>query len=401
MNYIDFGYNCLGPLLLGYSKWLLYNFKKENINKVYFFSRDGLIMKQAFDLINPEISIQTHYLEVSRRSLRVPILWKNYTLENILTMVSPSKIISIKSIFDAIGLEMENYYTLIEKYNYTNNTLFNRDNILNDYNFKAMYNELGDDIKNNSLQEYQNLQLYIKQKELYGKFAIVDIGWSGGMQRFLQTTLKAMSINAEIYGYYTGVADYYTRNISTDNRLNLNGYLFDFSHNKNDVDCRSCFVGLYEILFLETKGSVKKYVKQDNGIISAERYPYEYMKDGHLLPEVQHIKETQQGALKYVSTNINIDIDFQNRFLLCKNLFDAGQKPTTEALELFSKFRFFDEGECIPLANPRNLLYYIVHLSEFKKDFFRSRWKTAFLRKLFKIRISYFKVYQLLKAFQK
>ena len=50
---------------------------KEHIDKVYFFSRDGYLMKQAFDLLYKEnTDIKTYYLEVSRRSLRVPILWK-------------------------------------------------------------------------------------------------------------------------------------------------------------------------------------------------------------------------------------------------------------------------------------------------------------------------------------
>ena len=42
---------------------------KAGIKKVYFFSRDGLIMKKAFDLLFQDVD--TYYLEVSRRSLRV------------------------------------------------------------------------------------------------------------------------------------------------------------------------------------------------------------------------------------------------------------------------------------------------------------------------------------------
>ena len=43
-----------------------------------------------------------------------------------------------------------------------------------------------------------------------------------------------------------------------DGKLSLHGYLFDFYNNVNSVDKRSPFVGLYETLFLEQKGSVKK-----------------------------------------------------------------------------------------------------------------------------------------------
>lgn len=35
-----------GPLLWGYIHWLIKNFQKEDLNKIYFFARDGLIMKK-------------------------------------------------------------------------------------------------------------------------------------------------------------------------------------------------------------------------------------------------------------------------------------------------------------------------------------------------------------------
>lgn len=107
---------------------------------------------------------------------------------------------------------------------------------------------------------------YMKQMHVEGRFAVVDIGWSGGMQRFLQKSLGIIGIENEILGYYTGVADYYKRNMN-DGKLSLHGYLFDFYNNVNSVDKRSPFVGLYETLFLEQKGSVKTiFVTKMNGL---------------------------------------------------------------------------------------------------------------------------------------
>lgn len=52
-----------------------------------------------------------------------------------------------------------------------------------------------------------------------------------------------------------------------DGKLSLHGYLFDFYNNVNSVDKRSPFVGLYETLFLEQKGSVKTiFVTKMNGL---------------------------------------------------------------------------------------------------------------------------------------
>ena len=398
-KYYQFGEKCLGPLLLGYSKWLLDNFRKEDIHKVYFFSRDGYLMKQAFDILpDSNVNIKTFYLEVSRRSLRVPILWKNYSLKNLLTMLTPSMLIPLVSVFDAVGLDVSNYLPLLNKYGFNRNSVIYRKDFLDNEQLKGMYSELSKDIKEVSLAEYENLKEYLKEQEIAGKFAIVDIGWSGGMQRFLQTTLKEMEINAEIYGYYTGIANYYKRNVSDGFALNMHGYLFDFMHNPSDKDCRNCFVGLYEMLFLENKGSVEKYVRNDNDQIEAVRYPYEYLVNGEMLSEVESIKSTQKGALDYVKRHKCDSVENLDKLSLCRTLLREGQYPSDEGIRLFADFRFFDEGEYYKLACPRSLWFYLLHPSDFKIDFLKSRWKTAFLKRLFIIPLPYYNIYKLLKS---
>lgn len=398
IEYYNFGKKHLGPLLYGFSSWLYENITREKINRIYFFSRDGYIMKKAFDMLFSHESIKTYYLEVSRRSLRVPILWKDYSFENLLTMLGPSQLISMQSIFDSVGLSIDDYEELLKKYHFSIDSYFYRKDMLSDLDLLAMYNELGHDIYHNSKKEYESLKKYIRQNDLKGKFAIVDIGWSGGMQRYLQTTLKEMSIDADIYGYYTGIADYYTRNYTNDISLKLNGYLFDFSHNPKDEDGRSCFVGLYEMLFLEAKGSVRKYVVNNEGCVYAERYEHEYCIDGIYLEEIKYIKEVQRGALSYIEENKKIKTIDKNS--LCNPLLKVGQQPTKQVIKLFAKFRFFDEGEYMYLAVPRNCFYYIKYPQMFKRDFIKSRWKTAFLKQIFKLPLPYYFIYKYLKRLQ-
>ena len=397
MKYKQFGYNNLGPLLLGFSNWLFSNIKREGIDRIYFFSRDGFIMKRAFAALYQDLGIETYYLEVSRRSLRVPILWKDYSFENILTMLGPSQLITLKSIFDCVGIELCEHKDLIIQYGFNENSYFKRDNIRDNHKLQLLYKSLSDEINSNSLKEYELLKKYILQNKLGGKFAIVDIGWSGGMQRFLQTILNEMNIKADIYGYYTGVADYYTRNVSSNHDLKLNGYLFDFSHHPNDVDVRSCFVGLYEMLFLEQKGSVKYYREKSDGTICALRYDYEYLVDGKLLKDVVCISEVQDGAIEFVKNNKSNNFSSTELLKMVNPLLKSGQWPSKEAMELFSNFRFVDEGEYTVLANPRSMFYYLFHIGEFKIDFLKCRWKTAFLRKIFHIPFPYYLLYDFLK----
>ncbi|HFL9510311.1 TPA: hypothetical protein ACG5Y9_005350, partial [Escherichia coli] len=48
---LKLGYYGLGPLLLGYAKWLVESAIKDKVERLYFLSRDGKIMKQAYDII--------------------------------------------------------------------------------------------------------------------------------------------------------------------------------------------------------------------------------------------------------------------------------------------------------------------------------------------------------------
>lgn len=396
--YYKFGYDKLGPLLYGFSKWLLCELKKRGISKVFFFSRDGLIMKKSFEIVNQD-NIETFYLEVSRRSLRVPTLFFNYSAENLLTMLSPSNLIPLSSIFDIVGLDIKAYSMLIKEIGLDENETVSRKTFLCNTKILTLLDMIRGDVEKNSREEYAALVEYIKQCQLGGKFAIVDIGWSGGMQRFLEQTLDMLHVDHQITGFYTGVADYYKRNIKSKN-LDLNGYLFDFSHDSMAVDSRSGFVGLYEMFFLETKGSVKKYLLGEGGRVYVERFPYEYCRNGQNMPEIEKICVLQQGGLDFVKKAKECDLEM-NRSAASKSLLNAGNCPSRKVLKLFADFHFYDEGVFSKLAAPKSILFYAFHVNQLKTDLYLSRWKIGFLKRLFKLPLPYLYLYELLKGLQK
>lgn len=60
-EYYKFGKEYFGPFLLGFTKWLDKNIRNTKVNKIFFFSRDGYMMKKAFDEIS-ELSNQSTYV---------------------------------------------------------------------------------------------------------------------------------------------------------------------------------------------------------------------------------------------------------------------------------------------------------------------------------------------------
>lgn len=394
--YYKFGYEKFGPFLWGYVKWLHSDFKKENIKKVFFFSRDGYIMKKAYDLLYHD-DIKDMYLEVSRRSLRVPILWLNSSFENYINMISPSKLVTIQSIFDGAGLDINNYKELLTKYDFTKESTLDRSEILNNNQLKELYTELLPEILKKSKSEYKLLQQYLNQQGVSGKFAMVDIGWGGSMERYLTQTLDTLHIPHDIYGYYIGVADYYTKNIK-EFPLKMKGYLFDFKNDNKAVDKRSSFVGLFESLFLEQAGSVENYKREGNDKVVSNRYPYEYLDDNKPTFELISVKKIQKGAIDFIK-------DVQHDFVLSNVLkFDSdelyqgieqtGMQPNKEDLNLFADFHFYDEGRDDKLAAPAGLFSYMEHPKKLKEDFLVSRWKIGFMKKMFKLPLPYQKMYE-------
>lgn len=403
-DYELFGYYEFGPFLWGYVNWLHSQFKKENIEKVYFFSRDGYIMRRAYNLLfENDHSISNYYLEVSRRSLRVPVLWMNTDYEEFINMLSPSKLVSIKSIFDGVGLNIKKYKKILNKYNFTLSTTFDKDNIYINANLKKMYKDLLPDIISNSKNEYRLLNKYLKENNVQGKFAIVDIGWGGSMERYLTTTLNKLNIPNNIYGYYIGVADYFTKNVKLSD-MNMRGYLFDFKNSSNAKDLRSSFVGLFESLFLEQDGSVEKY-KSINDKIYSQRYPYEYLSNkGKPSFELKSIEKVQKGALYFINlvkrdSILSTLLNFKPQELYLP-LYLTGTRPDKLDLKLFADFKFYDEGRADKLANPKSISKYIKNRSSLKRDFLNSRWKIGFMKKLFKLNLPYQRLYNVMHKFK-
>ncbi len=397
--YYQFGYAQFGKLLYGYVNWLHKEVRKRGIKKLFFFARDGYIIKQAYEICIDDNEIETCYLEVSRRSLRGPVLWMDCSFETIMKMVVNAKLISLVSIFDSLGLDIGAYTSIIRANHLTMNTLFDCATIVDDKRLKKLLECIRDDIIENSRKEYELLQAYLLEKKVGGKFGIVDIGYAGSMQRYLQQVLSQMGIEHDITGFYFAVADFYKKNMLPGVKLELNGYLFDFQHDAYSIDTRRSFVGLFETLFLEQGGSVKRYLKQGEHI-GVERYPYEYEFAGKPSEDLLKIRKIQQGALDFLE---HASKDALMRDFPCKpseyfyGLYLTGTAPSCKDINLFGDISFYDEGITEKLAAPRGLLYYLVHLNHLKSDFLRCRWKIGFLKRLLRINLPYLQIYNILQ----
>lgn len=390
------GYETLGPILYGFSRWLYNNLKEKNIKKVYFFSRDGYVIKNAFDKLGYS-DIETNYFYASRRALIIPLLWTHPNLEDVLKSMFFPRHITIKNFLRKIGLNSDNYSSLFLENGFTPDYNIDITRLNFDKKFVGFYNSIKQDVISNSKNEYANLIEYIKQSDMNGKIAIVDIGWNGNMQKALNKLIEVEAANIEINGYY--IALHPNSQTLKENKLEAQGFLFQPGKNEYMYEIEKSFNSIFETIFLAQHGSVEKYKMQDGEIIPV-LYPYEYSKSiGQCNNETFKVQEIQQGAIDFVTRFSESPMkDYIKISPTCcvQNIFNLGNCPSLTDVEIFGDFRFLETGIKY-IAKPKSFLFYILHPNKLIQDFNEAPWKIGFMKRLIKIQVSYYAIYKFMR----
>lgn len=382
----NIGYKYLGPLYSGFNFWLYSKFDELNIDKVFFLSRDGNVMKKSFDSVYS--SFDSKYFYLSRRSITVPALAFVNTYEEMLELMNfkALKNISYKLIKDKMGISGINLSTYENEFGFNDDTIFEGNNLDKNQEFKNFFNSVKDIIKTNSINEFKEFEKYFKKMDFCGNIAIVDIGWQGTMQKALELMIDKMGIHANIYGFYYGLKK---ENVLCNKKCF--GYIFDNNDYSNYYKLFS-FGGLFEYFFSSSDGSVLKYkdgfpVLDDN----------EYKGTNY----IDILDEIQCGALSFVNdyksvySYYDFDLKELREFSLDK-LFEFGCNPSMRILKLFEKL-YYNNMENFYFLPQHSTLYYFFNLKKLKKDLNNSFWKIGFMKKLFKIKLPYLKIYSFFK----
>lgn len=385
------GYETFGPLLYSYTKWLQENFLKEKYEKVFFLARDGYIMQKAFEMINLS-QISNEYMYASRRALIVPTIWMYDNLEDILANMFLGSRISINALVKRLGLNPKEKQELLKQNNLELDTNLNTSEILKNENFLKFYEQVEDEIKMNSKNEYDNLLKYYHEIGFAGNIAIIDIGWFGNMQNALNNIIKKSNMKVDLTGYYVGIVP----DSENQEKNKMKGFLFEKNKNEDLYLKKKFFNSIFEMIFLSTHGSVKKYNGQDSKV---DLYEFEYENS----ETEKDIREIQNGALKFIedfcTSKSNRYIDINERISIY-NMISFGNTPELEDTEKFGDMIFYDDDNFY-LAKPKKLSYYIIHPKEFYNEFMKSVWMPGFLKRLFKIKLPYFKFILFLRKFNK
>lgn len=286
----NFGYVALGPLFYSFVSDLFNNTKRDGVKKLLFLSRDGWLIKRAFDVIN-DGSIESVYLPSSRKSYMLSVITDSESFSKTLeTPFSPTSISNL----------------LLTRY-CVDSSQFDFDQELIDSGLDSLEQKVHPIHQLVYLKKFFNL-IYPKLKDHFDKYhyafeqflvehklrdndnmAVVDIGYSGSLQEILIN--KGVK---NLRGYYF-LTHAKALEISKIYNVNIRGFTGNFIDHQNTDDFYCNNISFIETIFSSDEGSLKEILfingevkyKLENSYCSSKRTSF--------------INRLQAGVIEFIS----------------------------------------------------------------------------------------------------
>lgn len=372
----DFGFCFLGPFITAYSQWLYEQLTKREIRKVIFLSRDGYILKKAFDIFNKNDQITSEYMYISRKSSIIPNLSEAKCIKDMLNYIKPRRSEKFSEILNRLGIKFSDK----EK-----DFMIKRKDLM-DGKYDDLLSKYYRQIKNESKKQRGALKQYCENLFDKNEIAIVDIGWNGSIQDNLQAFLNSENINSNLTGFYIGL-------INEADQHKVSFMKKNFGFDSNIIPFTR---GAFESLFTANHPSVNGYTKNKTKVI------IEYSSIHSTYKTRQKIEFLQMAAQKFVQdymdllnklgiSNITISQSFVSQAML-----QFVCNPTLKDARSFGSVEFNDVANK-PLIDDRMA----QKKYSLKLSFLESDWKAGFLSVYFKKRLPYGKFLAVLNKLRK
>lgn len=396
-EYESQGCALFGPILVGYVNWLAEQLIQDEIQDVYFLSRDGWVLMRAFNALHIP-NIRAHYLYTSRRAYLVPIFWMHPEKETVISYVNPlNRRQNLRVFLSKIGLNPMEYADKSAKYGLDIEHTYDYDMFSKSETFACFYDEIKDDIIRNSKNEYIALAAYLRNQKFRGTIALADVGYTGIIQYALQEVLKQERTEVNVKGYYLGLRS--TSDFLQKKIIQAKGFLFDVDRNQSIYHRLQSAILLYELQFLRQEGSLKNF-QIVKGTAEPQFLESEFMVRDSGFSEAAFWGEYQKGAVSFVEYCTEA---FENNLKIepsaaIWNWMRLIRKPTLKEAAFFGDFHA-EDAIVKALAHPRSLLYYLFYPRILREAFLNGcEWKVGFMKRLMKIPLPYAKIYDYLRA---
>ena len=367
------GKDYFGPFLYGFVKWLHREIVERSIDKAFFLSRDGYMMIKAYRHLFGNDN--TRYIYFSRNSLRMGLLYKCRNYSESIEYLTKERYISLSKILKYYGFGEKEQEEISKKYGIPLEAEYLLERLSGENIVKNIYDNYTCIIKKRSYAQARMLRKYLEQNNVSGRCAIIDIGWHGSMQYYLEQFAENEGIELNVLGLYVGIDPIY------QTKGTMRGYAFsptDFRNRKKVL----CFLGGYERLFQSQDGSTKGYKEEREEIVPIlDSYEYEGRTELK-----KAISLWQQGAMEYIHS----DKKSEDETKLIGPIMKFGMNPPQWGIEIFKDF-FIKDGSDQVYVSTKPLYKY--HIKELIHTLSNSVWKTGFMKSIMRIPFPYYWIY--------
>ena len=151
---------------------------------------------------------------------------------------------------------------------------------------------------------------------------------------------------------------------------------------------------MMEYPFTKIEGSAKSYEQDEDGRVTPVLYDYEFSDS----PDEECVRQMQKGILDFIRLmKDGYGFEHIGYSVAYSKLRKVSKFPSLYEAELLGGLRYVNHGRISFLAKSRGITHYLTHPSDFKTDFVRSGYKSAFLKQLLKLPLPYDKALWLIR----
>lgn len=288
------GYSGFGPLLLAFTKWLIETAISDGKTDLFFLSRDGKILKQAYDIVAaryPEAP-KSHYLLCSRRAVNLAKATNFNHIRELVNMPFGNGVALGHLLKHRFGLEPDpNVIEILVSEGRAWETRIKESDVTE---LLPLFHKLTDLILQNASRERASYLRYLQTTGISqsASSGVVDIGYAGTMQESLS---EFSGLRGSLSGYYL-LTFRPALGRSRRTGMPMKGFLGDFvdRHDTHNPFCRH--VPLYETLFSSAETSLVKFDEADGEVepIYMEASPED-------VPRAKFVTTVHDGALEFIT----------------------------------------------------------------------------------------------------
>lgn len=391
-NYFQtLGYECLGPILYGYLRWLEMEMTSRGIEDVFFLAREGILLNKAFNVYlnaapGTHPRLKPRVLYVSRLATTGPLLSRANSFDQLFDMVSYGVgSTSVESLLANCGVGPD-VRAAIEADLGVDLSIACRS--LSDSMRNKIYETVFPYVESYSRIQERCFRGYLKGCGFQGNVAVADVGWSGTIQLNIQKLVP----EADIVGLYIGTHVKPGREVP-----NSSAFLFEMdeacTENSRPYELVAAAFDVFETCFLSINGSTVGYSEEDGSFVHVEADPYLNEQDA------ESVVEMQEAACRFVADMSQLDARVKVRFTpeSCTSAYGIFiDPPSKEMMARFGSIPFSNIGTRSLFSN-RGFFYYAVHPRDFIGDFKDNGVKSIFLKSMLKLPLPYAHMVQMMR----